>query len=125
MNYGIIFGRNSSCSNTVKDTKRIIRIMIGAITRDSCREYFKKLNVLPLQSQYLLSLVLFVINSRNQFAANSEIHSINTKNKSNFHQPLSILTSFQKEPYFVIKVFICLPEHTKIYLIIINNLNQM
>lgn len=99
--------------------------MTGARTRDSRREYFKKLNVLPLQSQYILSLVLFVINNKNQFAANSEVHRINTKNKSNFHQPLSILTSFQKGPYFVIKVFSHLPGHIKIYLIKINNLNQM
>jgi hypothetical protein len=49
---------------------------------------FKKLNNLLLQSQYILLLVLFVINSKNQFAANSEIHSINTRNKFNFHQPL-------------------------------------
>jgi hypothetical protein len=98
---------------------------MGFRIRDSHREYFKKLNVLPLQLLCVLSLVLFVIDNKNQFAANSDIHSINTKNKSNFLQPLSILTSFQKGPYFVIKVFSCLPEHIKIYLIIINNLNQM
>jgi len=98
--------------------------MMGARTRDSCREYFKKLNVLPLQLQYILSLVLFVTNNKNQFAANSEIHSIYTKNKSNFHQPPSILRIFQKGPHFVMKVFSCLLEHIKIYLIIINNLNQ-
>ena len=99
--------------------------MMGARTKDSRREYFKKLNVLPLQLQYILSLVLFVTSNKNQFAANSVIHSIKTKNKSNFHQPLSILRSFQKGPHFVIKVFSCLLEYIKMYLIIINNLNQM
>jgi len=54
---------------------------------------FNKLNILLLQSQYILSLVLFVINNKNKFAANSEIHSSNTRNKSNFHQP-----RFQKFP---------------------------
>lgn len=49
---------------------------------------FKKLNILLLQSQYILSLVLFAINHKNKFAANSEIHSSNTRNKSNFHHPL-------------------------------------
>jgi len=39
--------------------------MMGARTRDSRREYFKKLNVLPLQSQYILSLVIFVIDNKN------------------------------------------------------------
>ena len=49
---------------------------------------FKKLNILLLQSQYILSLVLFVINNKNKFAANSEIHSSNTRNISNIHQPI-------------------------------------
>lgn len=58
------------------------------------------------------SIVLFIINNKNQFAANTLIHNIDTRNKSNFSPPLSILTSYQKGPYyFGIKVFICLPEH--------------
>ena len=36
---------------------------------------FKKLNILLLQSQYILSLVIFVIKNKNTFAANYEIHS--------------------------------------------------
>jgi len=36
--------------------KRIIRIIVGIRGRDSCREHFKKLKILPLQSQYILSL---------------------------------------------------------------------
>jgi hypothetical protein len=32
---------------------RIIRIMVGITNRDSCREYFRRLKILPLQSQYL------------------------------------------------------------------------
>ena len=60
---------------------------MDATTRDSCREYFEKLNILPLQSRYIFSLVLFVINNKNQFAANSEIQGTNTRKKSNVHQP--------------------------------------
>lgn len=40
---------------------------------------FKKLNILLLQSQYILLLVLFVINNKNEFVANYEIHSSNTR----------------------------------------------
>jgi hypothetical protein len=49
--------------------------------RDSCREHFKKLKILPLQSQYILSFLLFVVNNRDYFMANSEIHNINTRTK--------------------------------------------
>jgi len=106
--------------------KRIITINVGATARDSCREYFRELNILPLQSQWTLTLVKFVIINKNQFGANSDIQSIKTINKSHFHQPLSILTSYQKGTYYLeITVFICLPDHTRTYLIIWNNLYQL
>ena len=59
LTYGIIFWGNTHYT-IFKMQKRIIRIMVGIRNRDSCTEYFKKLKILPLQSQYLLSLLLFV-----------------------------------------------------------------
>ena len=48
MDYGIFWG-NSPCSNNIfKLQQRIIRIIMGAGTRDCCRELFKILTVLPL-----------------------------------------------------------------------------
>jgi hypothetical protein len=48
-----IFWGNTPHSNVIfKMQKRIIRNMVGIRNRDSCREYFKKLKILPLQSQY-------------------------------------------------------------------------
>ena len=55
MTYGIIFWGNSYYSNAIfKLQKRIIRIIVGLRSRDSCREHFKTLKILPLQSQYIL-----------------------------------------------------------------------
>ena len=57
LSYGIIFWGNSSHSNSIfRMQKKAIRIMRSASNRDSCKEYFKKLKILPLQSQYLVSL---------------------------------------------------------------------
>jgi hypothetical protein len=70
---------------------------MGIRNRDSCRKHFRKLKILPLQSQNLLSLSLFVIQNKNYFKLNSEIHIISTKTKSNLHQLLSQLTTYQKE----------------------------
>jgi hypothetical protein len=54
MTYRLTFWGNSYNSNTVlKLQKRIIRIMVGIRGRESCREYFRKLKILPLQSQYI------------------------------------------------------------------------
>jgi hypothetical protein len=111
MNYGLIFWGNSSYSNSIfKLQKRIITTIIGAVTRDSCRELFKILKVLPLRSQCRVSLVLFVVNNKKNFKTNSEIHSINTRNNSNLFQPLSHLSIYQNGPYcFGIKVYNRLP----------------
>jgi hypothetical protein len=84
LTYRIIFWVNTHYSNAIfKMQKRIIRIMVEIRNRDSCREYFKRLKILPLQSQYLLSLLLFVADNGDYFRSNSEIHSFDTKNKLN------------------------------------------
>jgi hypothetical protein len=101
MTYGLIFWGNSHHSSTVfKLQKRVIRIIVGIRGRDSCREHFKKLKILTLQSQYILSLLLFVVNNRDYFTANSELHNINTRTKSNLHQPMTNLTTYQKGTYY-------------------------
>jgi hypothetical protein len=63
--------------------------MAGIRNRDSCREYFKRSKILPLQSQYFLSLLRFVADNGDYFRLNSEIHSFNTKYKLNLHSSLS------------------------------------
>jgi hypothetical protein len=115
LSYGIIFWGNTPHNNVIfKMQKKIIRIMTGIRNRDSCREYFKRLEILPLQSQYLLSLLLFVTEHTEYFRLNSEIHSFNTKNKYNFHLPPAKLTIFQKGPYYSgIRAFNNLPTYVK------------
>jgi predicted membrane protein len=58
--YGIILWGNSSYSRKIFTLqKRIIRIMMGAHPRTSCRELFKKLEILTVPSQYIYSLMSF------------------------------------------------------------------
>jgi hypothetical protein len=93
LTYGIVFWGNTHYSNAIfKMQKRIIMIMVEVRNRFSCTEYFKRLKILLLQSQYLLSCLLFVADNGYYFRSNSEIHSFNTKNKLNLHPPLSKLT---------------------------------
>jgi hypothetical protein len=91
MTYGLIFWGNSSHSgNIFKIQKRIIRIM-GARPGDSCMELFKVLKILPLTSQYIFSLALFVANNKSLFKENSEVHNIKTRNNS---KSFSTIVSF-------------------------------
>jgi hypothetical protein len=97
MIYGLIFWGNSHCSKTIFILeKRMIRLIVGIRGRHSCREHFKKPKILPLQSQYILSLLLFVIGSRSYFKENSDIHNINTWTKSNLHLSLLNSSPYQK-----------------------------
>jgi hypothetical protein len=58
--------------------------------------------------------MLFVVKNKNEFIVNSEIHSINTKQQNNLHQPLSNLTKYQKGIYCSgLKVYNNLPPHIK------------
>jgi hypothetical protein len=92
MTYGVFLGGISSCSSTIfKIQKRIVRVITN-----SCRGLFKKLNILPLQSQYIFSLLLFVINNRDLSKSNIEIHVINMRHGTDLHPPTSSLTTFQK-----------------------------
>jgi hypothetical protein len=58
LKYGIMFWGNSRNSRTIFITqKRILRSMVGAKPRDSCKEIFKKLGILTLYSQYIYSIL--------------------------------------------------------------------
>jgi hypothetical protein len=52
---------------------------MGLRSRDSCRTPFKHLRILPLQSQYILSLLIFVVENNSRIHVNSEMHSFNTR----------------------------------------------
>ena len=61
LTYRIIFWGNTPHSTAIfRMRKRIIGIMVGIRNTDYCREYFKRLNIFQLQSQCLLSFLLYV-----------------------------------------------------------------
>jgi hypothetical protein len=111
MSYGPIFWGNSYYGNIIfRVQKRAIRIIMGVWDRESCR----KLKILSLKSQYIYSLSPFVINNSHHFEVNSEVHSIKTRTKSDFHYPSSNVSVFQKGTYYTgIKVFNSLPASIK------------
>jgi hypothetical protein len=58
MSYGIIFWGNSSHSSIIfRIQKKAMGIKEGCLNRVSCRNLFKKLKILPLTAQYMLSLL--------------------------------------------------------------------
>src|SRR5215510_12794667 len=115
MSYGIMFWGNSPHSPVIfKMQKRVLRILMGIGYRDSCRELFKELKIVTLSSQYILSLLMFVIRNTGHFVPNSVYHDINTRQKNDVHLPHTSLTMYQKGVlYSGIKVFNALPTSIK------------
>jgi hypothetical protein len=115
LSYGLYFWGNSPHSLKIfRMQKSIIRIMIGCNSRVSCRNLFRKLEILPLASQYILSLMLFVVKNTNFFILNSGNHDICTRQSMNFYQPLSNLTVYQKGVHCMgVRLYNNLPSHIK------------
>ena len=80
----------------------------------STGELFKKLCVLPLHSQYIFSILLFVVKNRGLFKTNFDVHKFNTRFNYDLHLPTAKLTVFQKGVYYSgIKIYNHLPLHLK------------
>jgi hypothetical protein len=114
MSYGvIIWGQSHDSLKVFLLQKRVIRTMIGCGRRDSCRRLFVELGILTLPSQYIFCL-LFVVKNRKLFCSNKDLHSINTRQQLNFHQPSAHLKKYQLGPYYTgIKLFNTLPATLK------------
>jgi len=69
--------------------------------RDSCRQLLKNLKFLPLKSQCIFSLLLFVAKNGDSYESNSENHNINTRFSSDLHTATANLKTFQKIPFIL------------------------
>ena len=101
MTYDLLFwGHSPESIKIFRLQKKIIRIMMGCRSSDSCRKLLFNLKILPLPSQYthyIRSFLLFEIKkNRNQFKVNSAIYHLDTRQYPNFHQSSTNLTKYQK-----------------------------
>jgi len=80
----------------------------------SCWQLFKDLKILPIQSQYIYSLLLFVTKNKDQFLSNLQVHKINRRQTFDLYVPTANLTVYQKGVYYSgIKMYNHLPTAIK------------
>jgi len=80
----------------------------------SCQQLYKDLNILPIWSQYIYSILLFVTKNKDQFLSNSQVHKINTRQTFDLYVPTANLTIYQKGIYYSgIKIYNHLPAAIK------------
>ncbi|GFG37065.1 hypothetical protein Cfor_05746 [Coptotermes formosanus] len=73
INYGIIFwGNFTKSKNVFLAQKEIIRIMTGSSPKTSCKPLFQSLGILIVYSQYIFSLMKFLLQNQEMFTSNSE-----------------------------------------------------
>jgi hypothetical protein len=65
---------------------------MGASSRDSCREFFKILGILPIMTQYILSTIVSVVNNIEYFTENSKLYDTKTRNYKNSFLPTYLPT---------------------------------
>ena len=96
LTYGIVFWGNLVNSQYIfKIQKRVIRLIANLGVRGSCHCAFKELGILPLYSQYLYSLLLFVAKNRDLFYANNDVHTFGTRHRNDLHLPSAKMKIFQ------------------------------
>jgi len=89
------------------DTFTVIQLILPTVV-------FKKLGILPLYSQYLYSLFMFIAKNRDLFQANKDFRSIGTRYKNDFHLPSAKLKVFQRGAFYSgVKAYNQLPINIK------------
>jgi hypothetical protein len=89
ISYGLIFGGTHHSLKIFRMQKKKRNYEGLQEWGVSCRNLFKRLEILPLASQYILSLMLFVVNNKNLFILNSEKHNTSTRQLNNVYQPIA------------------------------------
>jgi hypothetical protein len=98
MTYSVIFCGNSPHSTKIfKIQKKIVIIITNLRNSDSYRNIFKTMKILLFYSQYIFSLLMYIVDNRHLFIINQDIHNISTRSNLKFHIPSFNLTKFQKE----------------------------
>jgi hypothetical protein len=83
-------------------------------SKASCHELFKEVYILPLYSQYIFSVLVFIVKNRPLFNTHSDLHPINRGISHDLHPPTAILTLFQKGvSYLGAKIYNHLPSTLK------------
>jgi hypothetical protein len=70
--------------------------MSGVGRRSSCRSLFRKLNILPIACQCILSLILFIADNQKEFLTNTYVHGLDTRNKNHLYLSIVSLSCVQK-----------------------------
>ena len=70
--------------------------MSGVGLRSSCRSLLRKLQILSIACQYILSLMLFIVDNQKDFLTNVYVYGLDPRNKNHVYLPIVSLSCVQK-----------------------------
>jgi hypothetical protein len=113
LSYGIVFwGQATNTKELFILQKRVVHLMTGYGYRHSCWNLLKQLGILPLKSQYIYSVLLFISKNWKLFTTNHYAHNLQTRHRNDLYLPTSTLTLYQKGVYYTgMKLFNNLPQN--------------
>jgi hypothetical protein len=86
--------------------KKTDRITVGINSHNSCRDLFKRIEILTLPYEDIFSLTNFITNNEEHFQTNADVHVVNTRHKYYLHKTTASLSRFHKNAYYAtIKIF--------------------
>ncbi|PSN45852.1 hypothetical protein C0J52_16845 [Blattella germanica] len=107
MSYGIIiWGHCNEWKTIFKLQKKMVRVMVNAPYRESCKPIFKKLNILTFPSLYLYELICHLHCNIENCNTIQEPHCYETRYKQMLKFPIHRLSLFEHNSlYMGIKVY--------------------
>jgi len=96
--------------------KKLVSVRSVVGLRSSCRNLFRNLNILLIAFQYILPLVLLMVDNQKYFLTNAYVQGLDTRNKNYLYLPVVSLSCFQKGvSYSWVKFFNSLPSNIQSY----------
>jgi hypothetical protein len=97
LTYGALFwGGSHRVSEIFILQKRAVRIIFGLGYRDSCRGYFKRLNMLTIHGIYIFHSILYIKSHLHWLKSASSIHCYNTRNRNLIVKPKTRLSKIDR-----------------------------
>jgi hypothetical protein len=110
----VVWGGSRESIKILKLQKKVVRMMSGLKTGESCRLKFKELRILTVISLYVLEVLCYMKKYRGNISENSVIHDHNTRRKTDLHIQSCRTSLFQKSMINIgIKLINYLPAELK------------
>ena len=87
LSYAILaWGASENGQSILKYQKKIIRTMVGAKPRQSCKELFKQLSIMTFPSMCMFALLVYTKNNISKYKTNVEVSGYRTRQANKLHK---------------------------------------